>query len=104
VALQCFKLAKDLGRAGKDAAPAVAAEIATGVKAPFLAGVEAVGPFVNFRLDPVVVAREVLGAVWTKPRYGDSTEGAGKTIVIDFSAPNIRCERRRRRAAHRASP
>lgn len=89
LALPCFKLAKDLGRTGKDAAPALAAEIAAGVKGPLVTAVEAVGPFVNFRLDPVAVAQEVLGAVWTKPRYGSSDEGRGKTIVIDFSSPNI---------------
>jgi arginyl-tRNA synthetase len=89
LALQCFKLAKELGRSGKDAAPALAAELAAGVKDPLLSAVEAVGPFVNFRLEPTLVAREVLGAVWTLPRYGSSGEGEGKTIVIDFSSPNL---------------
>lgn len=91
VALPCFALATKLGRKGKDAAPALAAEVAAkaGQGEPLVRGVEAAGPFVNFRLAPEVVAREVLEAAWSAARYGGSDVGAGKTIVIDFSSPNI---------------
>jgi arginyl-tRNA synthetase len=92
VALPCFKLAQLLGRAGKDAAPALAAELAAALAAsgdPLVLAAEAVGPFVNVRLEPTLVAREVVTQAWTKPRWGSSDEGAGKTIVIDFSSPNI---------------
>lgn len=92
VALPCFKLAQLLGRAGKDAAPALAAELAAALQAagdPLVQTAEAVGPFVNVRLEPTLVAREVVTQAWTKPRWGSSDEGAGKTIVIDFSSPNI---------------
>lgn len=92
VALPCFQLATKLGRKGKDAAPALAVELALGAQQagdPLLSAVEAAGPFVNFRLAPEVVAREVLEAAWSAGRYGASDAGAGKTIVIDFSSPNI---------------
>lgn len=48
------------------------------------------GPFVNFRVDRAgffadVVARvAAAGAAW-----GHNAEGAGKTVVIDYSSPNI---------------
>lgn len=92
VALPCFKLAQLLGRAGKDAAPALAAELAAALSAsgdPLVLAAEVVGPFVNVRLEPTLVAREIVTQAWTKPRWGSSDEGKGKTIVIDFSSPNI---------------
>ncbi len=89
VALPCFKLALALGRKGKDAAASVAAEVAGLEPAPPVRAVEAAGPFVNFRLDPAAVARTVLEAVWTRAPYAGGDEGRGKTIVIDFSSPNV---------------
>ncbi len=87
LSLPCFPLAAATGNPGKDGAMAVAQKIG----AIELADVsfEASGPFVNIRLAPEAVAREVLSAVWTKTPYGGSDEGKGKTIVIDFSSPNI---------------
>lgn len=92
VALPCFQLATRLGRKGKDAAPALAAELAGALSAaqePLVTAVEAAGPFLNFRLAPDVVAREVVESASSAARYGGSDAGAGKTIVIDFSSPNI---------------
>jgi arginyl-tRNA synthetase len=87
LSLPCFPLAAATGNPGKDGAMAVAEKIG----AIELADVsfEASGPFVNIRLAPDAVAREVLSAVWTQTPYGGSDEGKGKTIVIDFSSPNI---------------
>jgi arginyl-tRNA synthetase len=91
IALPCFKLAQTLGRAGKDAAPALAKELAgmlAGAGPPIVAA-EAAGPFLNVRLDPAAIAKDVVDAVLTRPIYGGSDEGADRTIVIDFSSPNI---------------
>ena len=89
VALPCFKLAGQLGRAGKDAAPALAQEIARGATGGVIAAAEATGPYVNFRLDPAAVAERVLSSAWKSERWGGSDEGRGQTVVIDFSSPNI---------------
>ncbi|MCO5168389.1 MAG: arginine--tRNA ligase [Planctomycetes bacterium] len=92
VALPCFALATKLGRKGKDAAPALAAELAGkvgGAGEPLVRAAEAAGPYLNLRLAPDLVAREVLEAAWSSARYGGSDAGRGKTIVIDFSSPNI---------------
>src|SRR5690606_17551342 len=72
VALPCFQLATKLGRKGKDAAPALASELAQALSSaqePLVRAVEAAGPFVNFRLAPEVVAREVVEGAWSAARW-----------------------------------
>jgi len=52
--------------------------------------VHAQGPYVNARLLPMPFAAEVLRATRLEgAAYGCGTSGAGKTVVIDFSSPNI---------------
>jgi len=91
IAFPCFVLAKER----KQPPPAVAAQLATQL-APELeaAGggiqVVATGPYLNFRIARPLLARAVLEAVERQgASFGGSNEGAGKTIVIDFSSPNI---------------
>jgi arginyl-tRNA synthetase len=86
-AFPCFPLAKTL----RQAPPAIAAELAPAL-ARELAGiaVEAIGPYLNFRVDRAALAAAVIGAVEREgERYGGSHEGAGRTVVVDFSSPNI---------------
>jgi arginyl-tRNA synthetase len=87
VSFPCFALAK----AARRPPAALAAELAPTLAAA-LAGVEvrATGPYLNFRLERAGLAREVLGAVLAAgERWGGSDAGAGQTVVIDFSSPNI---------------
>jgi len=52
--------------------------------------VHAAGPYVNARILPMPFAAQVLQATKQQAeRYGFGTSGAGKTVVIDFSSPNI---------------
>jgi len=86
-AFPCFPLA----RIKKQAPPKIAAELAE-VLAGDLVGVsvEATGPYLNFRIDRGALAKSVLEAITEQgTAYGGSDEGAGKTIVLDFSSPNI---------------
>ncbi len=86
-AFPCFPLAKAL----KKAPPAIAAELAPRVAAR-LAGidVQATGPYLNFRVEPALLAERVLQGIATAgDGYGGSNVGAGKTVVIDLSSPNI---------------
>ncbi len=86
-AFPCFALAKRL----KSAPPKIAAELAPRVAAR-LAGiaVQAAGPYLNFKVDRAAFAGAILGRIRAEgERYGGSQAGAGKTIVIDFSSPNI---------------
>jgi arginyl-tRNA synthetase len=85
LAFPCFALAK----ARKTAPPAIAAELAAAVR---VAGVEAqaAGPYVNFRVERAALARSVLARIeQAGASYGGSDEGAGRTVVVDLSSPNI---------------
>ncbi len=87
LAFPCFVLAK----AAKRPPQAAAQELAERLRAAIPeVEVVATGPYLNFRIDRGALARSVLEAVSTAgDAYGGSAVGDGKTIVIDFSSPNI---------------
>ncbi|MEW5847559.1 MAG: arginine--tRNA ligase [Myxococcota bacterium] len=85
LALPAFDLARRLKLQPPELAKRVAD--AAGKDARW-ARVEAVGPYVNVHIAPAALA----GAVLTEARkgdYGTSEAGRGRTVVIDFSSPNI---------------
>jgi len=87
LAFPCFVLAKTL----KKAPPKIAEELAERVGAE-LSGIEAVatGPYLNFRIDRALLARTIVTEVPERGAdYGPSDDGAGQTVVIDLSSPNI---------------
>lgn len=56
---------------------------------PFLQKAEVAGPgFINLTVDPHWLA-EQLSAMAAEPRCGIPAVGAGQTIVIDYSSPNV---------------
>lgn len=87
LALPCFPFAKELGQKPDD--------IARGWKArfesdPLFSRVDAVGPFLNFSFDASALAGRVLPAILKAPeQVGRGEEGRGKSVVIDYSSPNI---------------
>lgn len=88
IALPCFPFAKAKGVPP----PALAAGLAAAIAAPLadLARVEAVGPFLNFNLLPAGVAAALLPELARDAGQAlRSTAGAGRTVCIDFSSPNI---------------
>jgi arginyl-tRNA synthetase len=89
LALPCFKLAGTLKRAPQQIAQEGAAALAGNLPDGVLEA-NAVGPYLNFRFDPGARARRVLGRILAEgENYGSSEIGAGRTIVLDFSSPNI---------------
>lgn len=86
-AYPCFRLAKVF----RKAPPLIAAELLEKIEKPaFIAKMEVVGAYINFFVNQGVYAQQVLSAVLEqKEDYGKSNIGAGKTIVIDYSSPNI---------------
>lgn len=86
-AFPCFKLAK----VHKAAPGLIAARLAEKVPAdPLLEKVVANGPYLNFFLNKARLAQHTVGEVLQqKEEYGKSDVGKGRTVVIDFSAPNI---------------
>jgi arginyl-tRNA synthetase len=78
-----------LAKAQKKAPPAIAAALAQGLKVPGL-DVVAAGPYVNAKFAAMPFTAEVIDTARSQGvRYGGGDVGAGKTVVIDYSSPNI---------------
>ena len=90
-AFPCFQLARTLRKAPQQ----IASDLAGKLTPPeFIQRVEAAGPYVNFYLDRVRFAKDVVGAVQKQPdRYGASEMGKGRTVVMDLSLIHICCAR-----------
>lgn len=86
-AFPCFVLSKKLKKAPNQ----IAGELALRLRATdLIEEISAVGPYVNFKVDKAKQAELVLTQIFDGGEdYGSSDEGKGKTIVIDFSSPNI---------------
>lgn len=83
-ALPCYKIA------AKEAPQALAQRLAQNIKAPFLEKAEVKGPYLNFFVKRSHLPSAVLpDIIKKKQQYGSSSEGKGKTIVLEFSSPNI---------------
>jgi len=87
LALPCFQLAK----ARNMAPPALAAELcAVLVGSDLGVRAEQAGPFVNLTFAPARVATRLLPELAADPAVAlRSRVGAGQTVCIDFSSPNI---------------
>ncbi|HME87476.1 MAG TPA: arginine--tRNA ligase [Candidatus Nanoarchaeia archaeon] len=86
-AYPCFELSKEM----KKSPMQIAQELSK--KLPSIVGVsevKAIGPYVNFFVDKQSLMKDTLLKVFDeKEKYGGSSIGKGKTIVIDYSSPNI---------------
>ncbi len=83
----CFALAKKL----RKAPPVIAKELADVIQ-PFGAftKIEALGGYLNFFIDPTDFARRTLSKIAEMGRdYGKTELGQGRTVVIDYSSPNM---------------
>ncbi len=82
-------------KAKKGAPPALAARVAEGFRPDgLLASAEAAGPFVNFRVDRAAAFRHLFeraagAATAARSPLVPAEVGAGKTVCVDFSSPNI---------------
>ena len=97
-AFPCFALAGRLRQAPAAIAKELAAKLgageqggeATAPRPPLFRAIEAVGPYVNFRVAPAAFARAVLSAVREQgDHFGAQATGRGATVVVDYSSPNI---------------
>ncbi len=85
-AFPCFRLAKTL----RKAPPMIADALKAAIDAPFLKEVQSVKGYLNFFINRATYAEEILRAVREQGKsYGGGTEGAGKTVCIDYSSINI---------------
>jgi arginyl-tRNA synthetase len=86
-AFPCFVLARRL----RNAPDKIAAEIAPKLRTTdLIEEVYPIGPYINFKVNRIKLAEFVLTEVFEKGEaYGSDQIGKGKTILIDFSSPNI---------------
>ncbi len=86
-AFPCFKFAKTL----RKSPVIIAKEIVSSIEKPdFIESIEAVNGYVNFKLSKCNYVKQVIDSAFDKgEHYGDSIEGNGKTICIDYSSINI---------------
>src|SRR4051812_40889396 len=85
LALPCFDLARRVSSSPPDVAKKLAEALAGD---PSWAQVTAAGPYVNVVLSVAPLAHAVVEAA-RGPSFVQGDSGAGKTVVIDFSSPNI---------------
>ena len=86
LALPCFKMSKVL----RMAPVKIAATIAEGLDAPCVARAEAVNGYLNIFLDGQSLGKKVVSEVREKgDKYGAPDFGKGKTVVLDYSSPNV---------------
>jgi len=87
VALPCFQLSKVLRRSPVQIAEELAKEFPA---SPMVERVEAVKGYLNVFIDQGAFAQALVSDILDEEtQYGSSAEGKGKTVVIDYSAPNI---------------
>ena len=92
LAVPIFREAKRSGRNPKELAEDVAARIAERIagRDTLFAEVSSNGGFVNFIFHDARFARAVFADLTSRGAdYGGSTRGAGRTVVVDYSSPNI---------------
>jgi arginyl-tRNA synthetase len=87
--LPCFKLSKLMRKAPQAIAEEIQAKLEF-MGITFIGRMESLSGYLNIYLEQQSLADDVLRAVLHADQfYGSDTIGAGKTIVIDYSSPNI---------------
>ncbi len=85
-AFPCFTLAKIMKKSPNE----IAVELANKISSPCIEKLEAKGPYLNFFINSLLLAKETLSSISKqKDKYGCSNIGKNKKIVIDMSSPNI---------------
>ena len=83
----CFRLAKEL----KKAPQIIATELKEKIKLDenIVYKIDVISGYLNFYITKKAIAKEVIEEISKNENFGKSNYGAGKNIVIDYSAPNI---------------
>lgn len=87
-AFPCYFLSKSLRKAPAIIATELSKDIR--LEAIWLSEVKANGPYVNFFVERGHFSQTVLSRVLSQGQdFGASDEGKGKTVIVEFSSPNI---------------
>ena len=86
LALPCFKLSKSLRRSPVQ----IASSLAEAIHSEDFSSIEAVNGYLNFKKDASVFATRIINTVLSEgASYGSPDCGEGKTVVLDYSSPNV---------------
>ncbi len=88
LAFPCFLLSRTL----RKAPPVIAAELSADprITAPWLERVECAGGYVNFFVNKGLYVKNTMSTVLHEGRsFASSSEGNGKTVIVEYSSPNI---------------
>ena len=86
IALPCFRLSKTLRRAPV----MIANELAAAVSCEEFSEVNALSGYLNLKIAPAAFARRVVSDIGRLgDKYGSPMNGGGKTVVLDYSSPNV---------------
>ncbi len=86
LALPCFRLSKTLRRSPVQIADA----LASSVSCEEFSSVSAVNGYLNFKIAPTAFSKRVVSEVLSEAdKYGSPNNGEGKTVVLDYSSPNV---------------
>ena len=86
IALPCFKLSRVFRRSPVDIAKTLAEKLESNV----LLWARPINGYLNFKISDDYFAKKILSKVFADgEKYGSSDEGIGKTVVLDYSSPNV---------------
>ena len=86
IALPCFRLSKSLRRSPVQ----IAEMLASAIKCDEFSAITAVNGYLNFKIDGTAFSRRVACEVLNLgDKYGSPMNGEGKTVVLDYSSPNV---------------
>lgn len=86
-AFPCFKLSKELKKSPVDIAKDIKEKIK--IEEQIVEKIDAVGGYLNFYINKKTLSAEVVKEIYNSQNYGKSNIGNGKTVLIDYSSPNI---------------
>ena len=85
LALPCFKLSRTLKKSPVMIADALCGSIAD----PIFETVDSVSGYLNFKASASFLKDALFGILADGEKYGSSGHGKGKTVVFDYSSPNV---------------
>ncbi len=86
LALPCFKFAKAL----RMPPPAIAAKLAESFECEGIEKAEPAGGYLNLKIDRAAFCKKIYVDITKSDKpYGASGAGEGKTVVLDYSSPNV---------------
>ena len=85
LAFPCFKLSRTM----RMAPPAIAQSIMDNFSCEGISQVSVVGGYLNLRIDGEYLSKVMLRDVLESEKYGSDARGEGKTVVLDYSSPNV---------------